>query len=75
MAEEKVKRHGCPCGWPLDSCNPNFAKGKSCGKDQNDRESERLRCKDGLEAKARDHDVSAAFYRRSANFIQINEEE
>lgn len=23
---------GCVCGWPIDSCNPQFAKGQRCDK-------------------------------------------
>ncbi len=74
MSEDTVERNGCPCGWPLDSCNHEFAKGKSCGKDQHDREVDRLQAKKGLENKAKDHEISAAFYRRTANLIQVNEE-
>lgn len=32
MSAESRKGVGCVCGWPLDSCNPAFAKGKPCDK-------------------------------------------
>jgi len=31
MSDEGV---GCHCGWPLDACNPEFAKGHKCGREE-----------------------------------------
>lgn len=62
---------GCLCGWPIDSCNPKFAKGKPCGKEKHERITANRVVKEGLEANARDHDASVAFYRRAAALIEV----
>lgn len=63
---------GCMCGWPIDSCNPEFAKGKPCGKEKHEHIEANRAAKEGLEAKARDHEASAAFYRRTAGLIEVS---
>lgn len=27
---------GCACGWPLDRCMPEYAKGESCGRERHE---------------------------------------
>ena len=56
--EEKVPQAnahvGCRCGWPVDSCNPQFAAGNPCGRERHDTLGEGyfiLRCSCGFEQK------------------------
>lgn len=75
--DETPKNRGCKCGWPIDSCcpsvNPNLKDGDDCPRVKNEREIRRYSSKTGLVNKASDAERDAAFYRRTADLIQVRE--
>lgn len=62
---------GCPCGWPIDSCNPKYAKGKPCGKEKHEMRVHRQGVKDGLEEQAKGYENRARLLRDAAALIKV----
>lgn len=71
--DEAPKNRGCKCGWPIDGCNEKFSKGQSCQKEKSEMERQRYSVKLGIVNKAADAERDAAFYRRTADLIVVQE--